>query len=155
LQHENKIYAVFAFKYHSGIYKRLKALPYVKLSKTHKKFVSHLDDAHLRKLLYDLTPMYRICLDARIAINDIVLLRAFWEQALLTGQYLSCPNAYVEKLKLQAYSLNTIKTYHSLFLRYLNHFDVPIEVINAHSELEINAYHREMAQIGRFSFSSI
>jgi hypothetical protein len=38
-----------------------------------------MDENHLRKLLYDLTPMYRICLDAKITINDIVLLKAFWE----------------------------------------------------------------------------
>ncbi len=155
LEHQNKVYAVFTYKFHRGIYNRLKELPYVKFSKTYKKFVTHLNDVHLRKLLYDLTPIYRICLDAKITINDIALLKAFWEQAYLTGQYTSCPDAFVEKLKLQGYSLNTIKTYHGMLLRYINYFEKPLEIINAHTESEINAYHRDMIQSGKFSFSSV
>ena len=155
LQHGNKVYSVLTYKFHRGIYNRLKELPYVKFSKTYKKFVTHLDEAHLRKLLHDLTPMYRICLDSKIEINDITLLKAFWEQSYLTGQFISCPDAFVEKLKLQGYSQNTIRTYHGMLLSYLNHFKMTLELVNSHTEVEINAYHRDMMQSGRFSFSSV
>jgi integrase/recombinase XerD len=155
LQHGNKVYSVLTYKFHRGIYNRLRELPYVKFSKTYKKFVTHLDEGHLRKLLHDLTPMYRICLDNKIEINDITLLKAFWEQSHLTGQFTSCPDAFVEKLKLQGYSQNTIRTYHGMLLTYLNHFGTTIELINSHSETEINTYHRDMQQSGRFSFSSV
>ena len=155
LEHDHKLFLVLAYKFDHGLYNRLKSLPYVKYSKTYKKFVTHLDETHLRKLLHDLTPRYRINLDSNIQVNDIVLLKAFWEQSSLDGQYTGCPDAYLERLKLQGYSINTIRTYHSMLLRYLNHRDCPIEAINSHTELEVNAYHRAMAQSGHFSFSSI
>ncbi len=64
-------------------------MPYVKFSKTYKKFVTHLDEMHLRKLLYDLAPWYHISLGSNIKVNDMALLKAFWEQSYLNGQYIN------------------------------------------------------------------
>lgn len=155
LQHNGCIYTAISYKFNTVIYNRLKSLAYVKFSKTYKKFVTHLDENHLRKLLHDLAPMFRVCLDNKITINSMNLLKDFWEQSYLVGHYISCPDIYVEKLKLQGYSMNTIKTYHGMLLRYLNFFDSSIEIINSYSEKEINDYHRTMMQDERFSFSSV
>ena len=52
--------------------------------------------------------------------------------------YRACPEEYLEKLELRAYSFNTAKTYISLFERFINHYkNTPLNEI---SEKEIRAY---------------
>jgi len=155
LKHRSGIFAALCFKYNPGLYRRLKSLTYAKYSDTYKKYVTQLNEQYLRKLLYDLTPQYQLMLDQKIEIRDVKLLKKFWEQAYLDGQYISCPDAYVEKLRLQGYSLNTMRTYHSMLLRYLNHFELPLDMIDQFTEKEVNGYHRELIQSNRFSFSTI
>ncbi len=155
VRHQSKVFAALSFKYNPTVYKRLTTLGYVKYSATYKKFVTKLNEEYLRRLLDDLTPQYQLMLDQKIDIRDITLLKEFWEQAHLTGQYIPCPDAYVEKLRLQGYSLNTIRTYHSMLIRYLNRFDVPLDVIDQFTEKEINTYHRDLIQSSRYSFSTI
>ncbi|MEJ8801667.1 tyrosine-type recombinase/integrase [Pontibacter sp. H249] len=52
--------------------------------------------------------------------------------------------------------MNTIRTYHSLLLRFLNsHKDRGMDDINAFTEENINQYHRQMVQAGAYSCSFI
>lgn len=155
IEHKGKMFGLIMFKYHPGIYKRLLDLPYVKYSQTYKRFVTHLDTRHLDRLLYDLAPMFQVNLDAKVEIEDMTLLKKFWEQSYLKGQYISCPDAYLESLKLKNYSINTIRTYHNMLLRYFNHFPVDLSIINSYGAEEINEYHRQMIQCKKYSFSTI
>ncbi len=54
------------------------------------------------------------------------------------------------------YSPNTIRTYHSLLLRFLNgHAEQGSEQINSFTEHQINQYHRGMVQSNQYSCSLI
>ncbi|WP_224744003.1 tyrosine-type recombinase/integrase [Pontibacter aquaedesilientis] len=85
------------------------------------------------------------------------ILRRLWEQTYLKDtDYITCPLPYLEKLYLLNYSLNTIRTYHSLLLRFFNgHRDKGLEAINGFGTGEINEYHRQMVQSQKYSFSLI
>ncbi|QCR22446.1 tyrosine-type recombinase/integrase [Pontibacter sp. SGAir0037] len=96
-------------------------------------------------------------LSQELQIKDENLMRQLWEQSYSKGQeYISCPLAYIEKLFLLNYSMNTLRTYHSLLLRFLNsHESVGMEKINAFTEEDINAYHRGLVQAGTYSYSFV
>ncbi len=155
IKHEGKQYALLKFHYNPTIYQRLKMLDYVRYSKTYKRFVTHLEEKYIRKLIKDLAPISRIQLDSKIKISDLNLKKTIWEQSYTGKDYTSCPDAYLEKMRLRNYSLNTIRTYHSMLMKFLNSFDVPLEIINSFSEEEINKYHREMIQSEKYSFSTL
>ncbi|GAB3196006.1 site-specific recombinase XerD [Pontibacter aydingkolensis] len=54
------------------------------------------------------------------------------------------------------YSLNTIRTYHSLLLRFFNgQREQGMEMINGFGTQEINEYHRQMVHSQKYSFSLI
>lgn len=90
-------------------------------------------------------------------MRDTVLLRKLWEQTYLKGpHFITCPIDYLEKLFLLNYSMNTIRTYHSLLLRFLNsHREKGLEAVNSFTEEDINQYHRQMVQAGSYSCSFV
>ena len=155
LKHEGKQYALLKFHYNPVIFQRLKMLEYVKYSNTYKRFVTHLEDKYIRKLIEDLAPIGHIQVDSKIKISDLNLQKTLWEQSYVGKEYISCPDAYLEKMRLKNYSLNTIRTYHSMLMKFLNSFDLALEIINAYNEEEINIYHRQMIQEEHYSYSTI
>jgi site-specific recombinase XerD len=155
LLHEGRKFALLKFHYHPGIYQKLKMLDYIKYSKTYKRFVTHLDENHIRKLVSDIAGMCQIQLNSKIEINNISLQKLLWEQAYAGTSYISCPDAYLERMRLKNYSINTLRTYHTMLLKYLNSFHSNIEIINSYTEQEINTYHRNMIQAKKYSFSTI
>ncbi len=155
LSYKGKPYALIKFAYNPGIYKKLRQLDYVHFSKIYKAFMTYLDSDNLRKLVKDLTPQYQLNFDSKIEIGDISLMQVLWEQSHKDGEYIPCPVVYLESLKMKNYSINTIRTYHGLLLRFLNHWDTNIEIINSYTEDEVNAYHRLMIQSKKFSYSTI
>jgi len=146
---------MISFKNNHALYKRLKSLAYIRYSTEYKRFLMPLNAKHLRMILNDLTPIFKIHLDTKVIIADISLLKSFWEQSYLEGSYISCPDAYLESMKLKNYSLNTMRTYHAFLLRYLNHFNTTLEIIDSYGEAEVNTYHRLMTQCGKFAYTSI
>ena len=115
------------------------------------------DNKALHGLLDDLDGVAHIWLCQTLKVKEIPLLLRLWEQIYNhSAGFISCPINYVEKLFLLNYSLNTIRTYHSLLIRFLNGYKQEgIEKINAFSEIEINQYHRNMVQSNTFSYSFI
>ena len=155
LLHEGRKFALLKFHYHPGIYQKLKMLDYIKYSKTYKRFVTHLDEEHIRKLVNDIAGVCQIQLNSKIEINNISLQKLLWEQAYTATSYVSCPDAFLERMRLKNYSINTIRTYHQMLLKYLNSFNSNIEIINSYTEQEINTYHRNMIQVKKYSYSTI
>ena len=155
LSHENKSYALLQFSRNTPLYKRLKTLDYVKYSNTYRRFVTHLNEAYIRKLFIDLAAYAQVQLHSKIEINNLDLQKFIWEQPYFGKEYISCPLAYLEKMRLRNYSINTMRTYHSLLLRFFNSHKFNIEIINNFTEEEINQYHREMIQSKKYSYSTI
>jgi hypothetical protein len=155
INHEGKTYALLKFRYHPALYRRLSMLSYVRFSKTYRRFVTHLNEKRIRMLINDLAPQVRIQLDQKIEIRNLNLLKLLWEQAFMGSDYISCPDAYLEKMRLKNYSLNTMRTYHAFLVKFMNHFSANLEIIDSFTEIEINQYHREMIQSKKYSFSTI
>jgi len=155
LAHEGKSFALLKFHYNQAIYHRLSLLDYVKYSRTYKRFVTHLDDVHMRKLIADLTAVCQIQLDNKISIHNINLLKLLWEQSYTGRDYKSCPDAYLEKMKLRNYSINTMRTYHGFLVKFINSYAQDLAIIDSFTEAEINSYHRKMIQSGKYSYSTI
>jgi len=60
----------------------------------------------------------------------------------LPASFRRCPEEYLLKLELKKYSMNTVKSYVTLFERFLNHFhDTPL---NAIDENDIREYLRKL-----------
>jgi len=59
--------------------------------------------------------------------------------------YRKCPEAYLQKMEIRRYSLNTAKTYVSCFEAFINHFK-DVGDLMAISEIEIKAYLQLLVQ---------
>ncbi len=146
-----------SFKYSEEIFTILKKSPVVHWHKEKRVFVVAATGEVLKKLQAQLTGKAWLWLSQELAVKDVALLRQLWEQTFCKPEdFISCPLAFLEKLFLLNYSQNTIRTYHSLLLRFLNwHKHVGLPKIQQFKEMEINEYHRQMVQAGTYSYSFV
>ena len=109
------------------------------------------------QLLDTLEGVAQVWLAQTLRIRDLPLQARLWEQTYVkAADYITCPMDYLEKLFLLNYSMNTIRTYHSLLLRFLNSHKVKgMEQINLFTEEDINQYHRQLVQAGTYSCSFV
>jgi site-specific recombinase XerD len=155
VDHKGKTIALLRFSNNPPLYGRIKSLDYIEYSNTYRRFVTRLDESHIRKILHDLSAFAQIHFDSQIEINNLDLLRLIWEQSYLGSKYIPCPVAFLERMRLKNYSINTMRTYHSLLVKFFNSYHLDIEIINNFTEVDINKYHREMIQTKKYSFSTI
>jgi len=146
-----------SYPYNQEIYLRLKKSQVCRWLTQSRCFAIAQDNQQLHTLLNELTGIAQVWLCQTLQINDMQLLRALWEQSYTKPvDYIPCPLPYLEQLLLLNYSRNTIRTYHSLLLRFLNgHQQQGLENINAFTEAEINQYHRGMVQSKKYFGSLI
>jgi len=145
------------FKHHPLVYHRLQQLPLVTWQQQANCFTVASDSNSLQALFSNLTDIAQLWISQGLQIKDLALLVKLWEQNYVKdSSYIPCPRAYLEKLYLLNYSLTTMRTYHSLLLRFLNQQAEPgLNHINSFSEEQINTYHRSMVQRGTYSCSFI
>jgi integrase/recombinase XerD len=157
LEHQGKQYVQLSYQYNKEIYACLKQSKVAKWLPEMQCFVINTDSSSMHTLLTEVQPVAQLWLAQTMQVKDMPLQARLWEQSYQKGiNYIPCPLTYLEKLFLLNYSLSTIRTYHSLLLRFLNaHTDKGIESINAFSEDQINHYHRSMVQAGTYSVSFI
>ncbi|RNI25038.1 integrase [Rufibacter latericius] len=146
-----------SFAYDAGIYRKLKEGGLCKWLPEERCFSLGTDSGDLHRLLDCLEGTAGVWLAGTVKVKDMAVLRRLWEQTYRKDAgYLTCPLPYLEKLQLLNYSLSTIRTYHSLLVRFLNaHREKGLEAINAFSSEEINQYHRQMVQSQAYSFSFV
>lgn len=157
IQHQAKEMISLVFKYDRAIHKLLKESKVCTWSTVHDLFIVAPEKQYLDALLDEVKGLAQLWLCQTLKIKDIALLKKFWEQSYKQEQeYISCPQAYLEQLFLLNYSPNTIRTYHSLLVRFLNtHYEKGLAQINAFTENEINQYHRDLVQSTKYSWSLI
>jgi integrase/recombinase XerD len=157
LEHQGKAYVQLSYQYNKEIYTCLKQSKVARWLSEMECFVIYTEGNSLHTLLTEVEPVAQLWLAQTMQIKDMALQARLWEQSYHKGDgYIPCPLQYLEKLFLLNYSLSTIRTYHSLLLRFLNaHKDKGLESINAYSEDQINHYHRSMVQAGTYSVSFI
>ena len=146
-----------SFAYSHEIYKRLSQGTRIKWLQEPKCFVTGPDSTSLHQLLDGLQGIAQVWLAQDLKIKDLSLQRRLWEQTYVKNSgYITCPLSYLEKLLLLNYSPNTIRTYHSLLLRFLNaHKEQGLAAIEAFTAEQVNQYHRDMMQSEQYSFSFI
>ncbi|WP_241739296.1 tyrosine-type recombinase/integrase [Pontibacter beigongshangensis] len=157
LEHQGKAYVQLSYQYNKEIYSCLKQSQVARWLSDMQCFVINAESQSMHLLLSELESVAQLWLAQTMQVKDMALQARLWEQSYQKGQgYIPCPLAYLEKLFLLNYSLSTIRTYHSLLLRFLNaHKDKGLDVLNAFSEEQINHYHRSMVQAGTYSVSFI
>ena len=145
------------FRVNQGLYDTMRRSRVACWQKEQKCFAIPEGGQSIQSLADEVEGVGWLWLSQELQVRDVELLRKLWEQTYekVTG-YISCPIDYLEKLYLLNYSMNTIRTYHSLLLRFLNgHREKGMVAVNAFTEDEINSYHRNMVQAGAYSCSFI
>jgi integrase/recombinase XerD len=157
LLHEGKSLIQISFQYNKQIFQALKELPACKWLQESRCFALEPGSQSMHQLLDKLQGLAQVWLCQTLKVKDITLRRRLWEQSYQKEpDYISCPLDYLEKLFLLNYSVNTIRTYHSLLVRFLNaHKAEGLDAINAFEAEVINNYHRGMLQSQAYSFSFI
>lgn len=157
LEHEGKLYVQLSYQYNKEIYAVLRQSRMASWLPQMQCFVIPPESSSLHALLTELESVAQLWLAQTMHVKDMALQARLWEQSYRKGSgYIPCPMPYLEKLFLLNYSLSTIRTYHSLLLRFLNaSMDRGLERIKAYSEEEINRYHRQMVQAGTYSVSFV
>ncbi len=122
--------------------------PFMKWNKETRTWKMIPDVNNLKQLVKQLSPHALIKISQQIRINDIELLRMILEQKYVGQNNIkSCPIGYLHAMRYEKMSLNTIRTYHSYLMKFINHFpDKTIEDINNFSSVEINAYQIWLSQ---------
>ena len=100
-------------------------------------------------------PHARIALHSAITLRDSRLIKLFFEQSHFGEHgFIGCPINYIEKMNFMNYSINTIRSYHGLLVKFLNSFPgQTLEEIHLKDEKEINQYHALMKESNRCSTS--
>ncbi|WP_299756939.1 tyrosine-type recombinase/integrase [uncultured Pontibacter sp.] len=157
LEHGGKTLIQISFPYNELIYKTLRCSSCCRWLQEPRCFAVGTDATSLHQLLDDVQGTAQVWLAGTMKVNDMTVMRRLWEQTYSKAAgYVTCPLPYLEKLYLLNYSVNTIRTYHSLLLRFLNGHSVQgLETINTFSVNEINAYHRQMVQSRQYSYSFV
>lgn len=157
LEHQGKQYVQLSYRYSKEIYISLKQSKVAKWLPEVQCFVISGEGSSMHTLLTELERVAQLWLAQTMRVQDMSLQARLWEQSYLKDSgYIPCPLPYLEKLFLLNYSPSTLRTYHSLLLRFLNvHKAKGLGSINAFSEEQINHYHRSMVQAGTYSVSFI
>jgi integrase/recombinase XerD len=157
MEYQGKEYVQLSYQYSKDIYECLKQSKVAEWLPEMQCFVISTESSSMHALLTEVQPVAQLWLAQTMQVKDMTLQARLWEQSYLKGiGYIPCPMAYLEKLFLLNYSLSTIRTYHSLLLRFLNaHNKKALVSINAFSEEQINSYHRSMVQAGTYSVSFV
>lgn len=136
------------FKYNNEIYKALKSDASCNWNQEMRCFYIPATISGLKKFIKNHQCSLKIALHHRISINDVALQKLLYEQHYKkTNYFKSCPDIYMRKMTLENKSINTIKTYHNYFLRYINTFrNSSIEQINNFGIQTINDYHYHLNQ---------
>ena len=157
LVEDGKTVISVTFRYNQQVYETLKCSSLATWQQEQKCFAIPEGGRHMQQLAEEMEGTGWLWLSQELVVRDVVLLRRLWEQTYVKADgYITCPIDYLEKLFLLNYSMNTIRTYHSLLLRFLNsHKARGMEQINLFTEEDINQYHRQLVQAGTYSCSFV
>lgn len=154
MEHEGKTFLKLQMRYHKPLYGVLFQTAGVKWSRSYRCFITHFSEEHILLILNSLRGIARISLSKKINLDSLVLQKALWDQQLPEG-HKSVSIQLMEYMQLKNYSLNTIRTYYAMIIKFVNTTSVPLDIIHAYGETEINTYHARLKESGRYSVSYI
>jgi len=148
VEYEEGIFIKLKFRYSKEIFSRINNSPAVWWDKKYRVWLAKPDSESLLALINIFAPKITIVKNSDLHINDILVMKRLMEQSYYGDKgFKPCPLVYIEKLNALNYSWNTIKTYHYLFLKFINTFhNRTIDQINRFNEDNINNYHEFLKQ---------
>ena len=157
IEHEGKRKLLIKYQYYQKTFNELKATSYLVWDKHYKSFWLEAKKSLMNRIIDDFSTKYTIKLHHKLEINDISIRKKLMEQQFVKDQdFKSCPDIFLQYMVQHNYSWNTIPTYHSYLLRFINtHKSNTWEQINNFPESVINDYHYEMQQNNSLSISAI
>lgn len=144
-------------KYDPSLKQIIKKTGCVKYQREFDRWVLPVDNKAIGSFIETMIPHSTIKVSTGIKLDDMLIFKILQEQSAYgKANFRTCPTEYLKRLRHRNYSWNTIKTYHSYFVRFLNyHNDYTMEQIDLFSTTDIDAYHEKMVQQKDVSFSSI
>ncbi|MBI9036139.1 MAG: tyrosine-type recombinase/integrase [Bacteroidales bacterium] len=148
-------FIVIQFKYDRSIIYQLKNCRYSTYHTNLKHWVIQAQKSQLKGFIEHMHPLLTLALSQKLKIKDHNLIRLLYEQHYKkTLDYKSCPDTYLRTLFLNNYSENTIRTYYSLFLRFINCYKATTQdEIDQFDSSNINQYHDLMVQSGKYGYT--
>lgn len=137
------------------LFAQLRCLPALRYDSKLKGWVAHLEELKLDALILQLKKIAPLYLDARLKLDKIEELAAAWQpnrngSALQESEMFTVPQAYLEVLFARNYSRSTIKTYHSLLLRFMRSLHLKDgEALSTLTAEEVNRYHAQWLASGK------
>ncbi len=134
----------------------LKVKTFCRWSNKHKLFLIDSKKSSIIQLIICCSGLARLSLHSSLKIKDAKIKRMLFEQSYIKNiGYISCPEKYISIMIMRNYSESTIRTYHSMLIKYLNSFKAnTIEQINSFNTETINKYCELISQSGNYSVSS-
>lgn len=141
--------------YCRSLFSQLRCLPALHYDSKLKGWIADRDELKLDVLILQLKKIAPVYLDNRLEINKIDELAAAWQpnrdrSTIQETEVFTVPKVYLEVLFVRNYSRSTIKTYHSLLLRFMRAFQVKDETDLSQLTADlINRYHAEWIASGK------
>lgn len=141
-------------RYDKQLYRLLKNLSYLNYSRQEGGWLADTATVPLQLVLQQVKNFTAVRLDARLEISNMEDIQEAFK-GNEKNQPL-CPQRYLEVLFSSGYSRNTIKTYHSLLLRFMQELKLKDEAaLSSVSAVEVNRYHAQWIASGKAVASSV
>jgi site-specific recombinase XerD len=131
---------VLRHRYDRTLFSALRALSYLTYSRIERGWLADTRQVALPQLLQQVKKISQVRLDARLELREVAdIHEAFRGNA---ADALLCPQRFLEVLFARGYSRNTIRSYHSLLLRFMRQINIKDEAALAKvTAEEVNGYH--------------
>ncbi len=131
---------ILRHRFDHTLYSALKQLAYLTYSRTERGWLADTGQIALPQLLQQVKKIVQVRLDARLELREVAdIQEAFRGNAADT---LLCPQRFLVVLFARGYSRNTIRSYHSLLLRFMRQMKLKDEAALAKVTAEqVNGYH--------------
>jgi integrase/recombinase XerD len=143
-------------RYDTQLFRKLGALPYLKYSREEGGWLADTEKTTLRQILIDVKQLTLVRLDARLEICRVADIQEAWRGNEREEGQVLCPQKYLEILFARNYSRNTIRTYHSLLVRFMQELGLKDEGDMAGITADqINRYHGQWIASGQAKAASV
>ncbi|MFN3406094.1 MAG: tyrosine-type recombinase/integrase [Cytophagaceae bacterium] len=155
-RYKDQDYIQIKFDHNRRIIELLKAKTHARWSKKYCCWLFTINKEQLLQSFAAMLSVVKINISSGLIIDDLEILKLLWEQNQIRYGLRRCPEDLLQRMKLENYSQNTMQAYHTLISRFINYYkEIDIEQINAFESDQINKYHLEMSESGRYSVASI
>ena len=140
-------------RYNQQLYSLIKKLNYLRYCKADRGWIADLSDVPLTQLLQEIKRITTVRLDARLELRDMKEIQEAFRGN--DASRIFCPPRYLEVLFAKGYSRNTIRTYQSLLLRFMQALKLNEDSLSSITAHEINGYHARWLASGEAAAATV